>query len=284
MSKRVVLMFISMLFFDSAQASSNQIAWQTFHIPPVIMKTGEQRGEGFVDRMLSLIIAQMPEYDHSLPLTSHARALNDLKMGKHVCHPALFKTKEREQFAVFSKPVFFSPSNRLIILEQTAERLSLSEPVDLSQLLDIDDVTIGLVKGRSYGANIDGMLRKFPKQNLIEMSLDKSEVLFNLTHRKRLTATVAYPFEIAFYTKQPRNGEGHKALLIDGTPDYAIGHIACPDNEWGREVIQRVNVILVDLVRTEEYIEAMTTWWSYERKETRFQSFFETEFLLPYGE
>lgn len=285
MSRSFIIILLCLLFVGRAHASSpNRIAWQTFHIPPIIMKTGEQRGQGFVDRMLLLIIEQMPEYEHSLPLTSHARALNDLKMGKHVCHPALFKTQEREQYAVFSKPVFFSPSNRLIILEQTAKRLSLSEPVDLSQLLHIDDVTIGLVKGRSYGANIDGMLAKFPEHYLIEMSLDKSEVLFNLTHHKRLTATVAYPFEIAFYAKQPKNGEGHKALLIAGTPDYAIGHIACPKNDWGQNIVKSVDQILYKIVATDEYLEAMTTWWSEERDKARFVRFYEDAFLSHYAQ
>ncbi|MDM7862224.1 TIGR02285 family protein [Alteromonas sp. ASW11-36] len=262
--------------------SAKVINWQTFHVPPLYMKVGERIGEGFVDKMLALIIEGLPDYQHNMPLTTQARALYDIQLGKQACHPALFKTAERQKFAVFSTPAFFTPSNRLIINAGVADTRQLSSPINLLHTLENQDISLALVQGRSYGPFIDQIIANYPTENILRISVERNEVVFQLVNIQRVDATIAYPFELNYYSREAMAESNLKSFVILDSPAYSLGHVACPNNAWGKAVIARVNNSLKDLVATPEYLQAMTTWWQAEAQEPMFVEFYNAEFLAAY--
>ncbi|MBT0586227.1 TIGR02285 family protein [Alteromonas oceanisediminis] len=276
-----VIITVALGYSSNVLSQGNTIRWQTFHVPPLYMKTGELKGQGFIDALLAMIIAELPEYEHLQPLTTQARAMYDIRLGKQACHPALFKTAERETYAVFSHPAFFTPANRLILTEAAQQEYQLKPPVSVDALLQ-HDISLALINGRSYG-KLDSVLAKVPVRSVLLMTVERNDKLFELIIKRRVDASVAYPFELNLFNLLHSPSEQLVALPIAGIPEYAIGHVACPDTPWGQQVIERVNAALHRLVAQPEYQRAMTTWWSEERGKPSFISFYREEVLKPNG-
>lgn len=245
------------------------------------MKTGDWQGQGFIDQILALIIKELPEYQHSMPLTTHARALYDIELGKQACHPALFKTPEREAYATFSAPAFFTPANRFITTSIASQKYKLGKTVDLNAILSRDQLALALVKGRSYGEVIDKKILENKRHQILRMPVEKNETLFFLITKGRVDGTIAYPFEVNFFNRLNPQAQTLDVLTIAGAEEYAVGHVACPKNQWGEQVIQRVNGALKQLISTEPYKNAMTRWWEEERGKQSFKQFYQQQLVEP---
>ena len=254
------------------------IYWQTYHIPPISIKKGDNEGQGFQDKMLALITKQLPDYEHVHPLTTHVRALKDMREGKPVCHPGLFKTPEREQFMVFSQASMITPSLRLIYTEKADTPYTMGSRVNIGQLLNQNAIDIGLIKGRSYGVELDSQLNNSPAERLLWFSIEGAEAILKMVSTGRLDMTVAYPFEIGYYNRKNQTAPLNMAT-IDGVNDYAVGYVACSKTPWGEQVVAQIDAILPSLRRTPEYINAMTYWWQSERESESFKLVLNNTFL-----
>ena len=49
---------------------------------------------------------------------------------------------------------------------------------------------------------------------------------------------------------------------------HIVGHVACPKNEWGKTVIDRVNQVLLKGRTTPEYMEGLLRWYGGSDRET----------------
>ena len=266
----------------SVQAKDT-ILWQTYHHPPAIIQHGPAQGKGFVQQVLNLVIVRLTDYEHRMPLTSFARALADIKSGKFACHPAVFKTPEREEFMHFSQPMMINPTNKLISLKGKFSQFVENNQIQLRDVTEFQNYTYALVKGRSYTETIDREIRLYlNKDKIFPMSnLDLSPI-FQMIELGRVDATIAYQFELNHYAKDMKKPvEQFDVHHLVGLPKYSIGHIACPKNEWGRNLISKIDVILDEIKPTEAYKYALTYWFPSERNNPEFIHFYQTEFLHP---
>jgi len=183
------------------------IKWQTYHRPPGSIKLGDFEDQGFIDKVLTLVISNMPEYTHQRPTTSLTRALADIEAGKQVCHPALHVTEQRKQQMYFSQPAIINPSNRLIAAKANGDKLLVNNEVHPDKLPRSS--TFALVKGRNYSGGYDEFLTQYvsPEQQ-IYISSNTLDTLFQLIASNRVDFTIAYPFELEhFKTNHPNVGQ-----------------------------------------------------------------------------
>lgn len=257
------------------------IFWQTYHRPPGIIKNGDNAGHGFVQQTLKLVVSNMPEYHHVMSTTTLARSLADIKSGKNVCHPALFKTTEREQDMYFSQASMMNPTNHVIALSGTLEHLVMGNTIDLITLFSQPNLTYGLVNERSYTNSIDMTIEKYLNTSqVVKITNTDLGLLFKMIELKRVDVSIGYPFELKYYLSGSKKQELKlNAYAIANEPYYAYGSMACPKNEWGKKVISRINEVLSRLKPTTEYKNAVTTWWESDRGTARFERFYKNEFL-----
>lgn len=275
------ILFLLLLFISPYCLSKDTISWQVYHRPPGIIMIGEEHGQGFVQKMLQLIIDKMPEYEHKMPLTTLARAISDIKAGKQVCHPALFITQERLNYMYYSNATMVNPTNRVVARKGMFDEFLVNNSVDLALALKGKNLTFAVIKGRSYTESIDNMLTSYvDKSNLFEISNTDLRAVFRLIQLKRVDATIAYPFELGHFSRENDDSvEQLQTYSIKNVPQYTVGSIACPKNEWGKQVVTRVNAILAEIKSTPQYLEALTTWWEIERTNPEFMQFYQNEFL-----
>jgi uncharacterized protein (TIGR02285 family) len=264
-----------------SQAQDNIIYWQTYDSAPGFIQSGEFKGQGFVQKVLAQTIAKMPDYQHEMPLTSLARSLEDIRLGKQVCHPSLLITPERREYIHFSDYMGFNPTHRLILRRSFPAAQTPNVPINIAQHLSNRKMSFAFIKGRSFGQEIDEFIAKLnPHNRMVLLTSGNHEALFGLIANERVDAAIAYPFELGFFSKnQPAAGQSLVALEIEGVPPYIAGSVGCPKNQWGANVIVRINEILKEIKPTEEYKQALTTWWEAERQRDAFEYFYQQHFL-----
>lgn len=274
----VLLCFVPPVLSEQA-SNKQQISWQTYHRPPASFREGELIGKGFVDLSLQMVVDALPEYEHQRPATTLARALENIRQGRQVCHPALYPTQERKQFAVFSQSSLITPSIRVVAREDFAKQV-LSSPVDLPALINNPQYSFILVTGRSYGKAIDELLARYKNVQQVSIAAHNVANLFRLVEKGRVDFTLAYPFEFAYYKANESDSVVPLSLYtIQNAAPYVSGAIACPNNAWGRQVIKRIDQILTTLKKDPAYIKAMTTWWRSDAQTPAFTRYYQDEFL-----
>lgn len=249
------------------------IYWQTFHTPPVTIQIGKYKNQGFVDRMLNIIKQELPEYKHVHPLTTHSRAMESMRLGKNVCHPAMFMTEERKKFAYFSKISIISPAITLITKKAVVERLNIKEPVNLQNIFEQQELVIGLVHSRSYGKQTDTLINNYPASRFIRLPIEEGDKMFSLISNNKLSFTFSYPFELSYFTETTGQGKDLIALEVEGEALFSTGNMACSKTPWGKEVIAKINAVLLKIRAREDYVTAMTSWINKEYKWREFQAF-----------
>ncbi len=272
---------VLLLMLPCAASARDTILWQTYHRPPGIFNHGEHHGKGFVQQTLQMVIQRMPEYQHKMPITTLARALSDINAGKHACHPALYKTPEREKTMIFSAASMINPSSRIIAKHKNISDFIENGQVSLERILQDDSLIFGHLLTRSYGKAIDDVLKQHQKiENFISVeNLDLSRI-FQLIERDRVDVTIAHPFEIEHYIKNSPHATGELvAYPIKDISAYSIGAIACPKTPWGKEVIDKINTILKEIKPTTEFQHALTVWRESERENLLFNQYYQEYFL-----
>ena len=266
---------------ENSVKKGDTIFWQTYHRPPGVILTGPNEGAGFIQQVLKLIIKKLPEYEHKMPLSTLARAITDIKYKKFSCHPALFKTTEREEFMYFSNAAMVNPTNRIIARKDFFDDYLRDGWLDLREITEYQNFTFALIKGRSFTPDIDDVLAQYLNgNNMFLMSNTDLSPTFQMIELGRVDATIAYPFELNYYTQHDQLSKQHlETYPILGVPLYSIGHVACPKNEWGKMVITKINAVLEALKPTKAYKYALTSGWQDNRNDPSFEAFYRNEFL-----
>lgn len=252
-------LLLILCFVSLSVSSQQQITWYGYHQPPASIFEGQDQNQGYVDLLLKLLKENLPQYQHSRQKTTLGRVEKDMKLGKKVCFAALFETPQRQRFALFSKPFMMQPSLRIVLPQPLANKLLLTEPVDLQQVFKQYKLVTGKVSSRVYGTEVDQILASFPHQVLQRVDSANSG-LFKMMEMQRIDFIISYPHEIFYALKQLNSKHNYASFSIKGLTAFNHGSIGCSRSQWGAKVITDINGALEQLTQTDSYKQAMTSW------------------------
>ena len=246
-----------------AQAKPTLI-WLLRDLPPLTIFEGPKKGQGVIDQLLPMLIAGMPQYEHTLMRVNRARGMQMLHEPSFTCDPSLIWSKERAQWVAFSITSFRVLSNGLAI--RRADRAQLAHflhdgKVDLRGLLESSKELIGVVAERSYGQQLDNLLQQVsPQQIRAHYGNDALGSLLQMQRLGRLQLLLGYWPEIRYQAvQQGIDPQDLEFYPIEGTSKYQEIHIGCSDTQEGRQAITRINQALLKL-REEQLVELYAAW------------------------
>jgi uncharacterized protein (TIGR02285 family) len=112
------LAVLTLMGLSGISHAKDTLIWLLRDMPPVTIFTGPDQGKGAMDKLMPLLTARMPQYDHLLMHVNRARGTQMLKDGIFACDPTLLWTPERAKSIVFSIPTYAVFSNGLIVRQQ----------------------------------------------------------------------------------------------------------------------------------------------------------------------
>lgn len=269
----LAVMFLLVVPTPSAMAQPKEtMIWLLRDLPPLTIFEGPKKGQGVIDQLLPLLIAGMPQYEHTLMRVNRARALQMLHEPSLTCDAALNWSKERERWIAFSIPVFRAMSNGVAVRRVDRETLApfiQDGELDLAAFLASGGEKLGIIAERNYGEYLDALLKKAPPGSLTQhYGNDALGSLLQMQRLGRLRLLLGYRPEIRYQAQQQGIAEDELQFYpIRGAEKFLSGYIGCSDTPEGRQAIVEINQLLRKLPH-ERLSEAYAAWLDPESRST----------------
>jgi uncharacterized protein (TIGR02285 family) len=247
MPRLVTSLALLMLFgLPGVSQAKDTLIWLLRDMPPVTIFSGQDQGQGAIDKLMPLLIARMPEYEHTLMRVNRARGMQMLQEKSFTCDPTLLWTAERAKTIIFSIPTYAVFSNGVIVRRDDMERFApfmSGKHIDLAALLASKSIKLGVVAERSYGLVIDRILGKVPNGELsLHYGNDAIGSLLQMERLGRLQALLSYWPEALYQARQQGIPQEELEFLpVKDTPKYQFTHIGCSDTAQGRQAMEIIN-------------------------------------------
>lgn len=252
---------VSAMVLPLPAQSRETVLWAALDFPPFQVREGEFKGSGSFDGLLDLMVSQLADLDHDVVTMTFARREEEIRQGRRLCTPGLFRTPAREKLLEFSLPALIHLDNRLVFRAANKDRFEGSQPADLEALLKQPDLVGGIISERSFAPNIDPLLRQAGgSPNLLARPM-KSQQIFELLGRGEIDYTILFPHEATYLARQLPGAAPVRLRPIAGTPPYIFTHVACTKGPWGAAMIERINQVLRQQQRLPHYRALSERWY-----------------------
>jgi uncharacterized protein (TIGR02285 family) len=262
--RRLALLALCALAASPAHAEKPRLIWTIRDMPPFNILEGPLKNQGIADRMLALLMADLPQYEHVLSVANRARATQILNSGVLTCDPGLLWSKEREATMYFSIPTLGILTNGVVVRKADEPDLApfiQKGEFDLSAFLADGRYTLGTLVERSYGKVIDAELKQAnPKNLVVHHGTDATLSLLRMQQHQRLNAVLGYWPELRYQSENA--GVPLDALNfypVKGVPTYQLAYVTCSKTPEGLEAIKAINAS-VRRLREGEVIDLYAQW------------------------
>ncbi len=261
--KILLLIFLFSLNSFLLADNKNKITWQTIHWPPFMsIENGKTSGE--YSKLLNLIESQLPQYVHKRQEMAWSRIWKMIKVGKQSCNIFAFKNKEREKFTEFTIPFSIFASNHIIMKESKAKFLGINnkKSISIEELIQKKSIKTILDKSRSYSSTIDNILTTDSSKVNFTRRAFTAKRLLKMLSANRIDYMIEYPSIIKHLQKSVAKKEKLISIPIKEIAPFTWGYIACPKNQWGKDLVDSLNVVISKNRPNKEYrdiIEMMTS-------------------------
>jgi len=259
----LIIVIASLGFAGDAPAGPNRanaVTWMHADFPPIHILTGPYAGTGPADMIHELMRREMPDLTQGVITASLPRTLNWMAGGEHVLAVGLIPTPERERIMCFSMPCTLVPPVCLVVRAGDEGQFMRGDRASLREF--ISSRRLGMAAGRSYGMEIDAVLRQAGNGADFVVNADARlfDGLMEMLLLKRVDGVLAYPFEAVYVSRM--KGKENKISLVPLKEALlpVMGRIAAPRTAWGRDMIGRVNGVLLRHRGDPEYRQAFERW------------------------
>lgn len=254
--QHLAIALLAIWLLPGAATAKETITWGYSHSPPNRFAEGSYRGQGLHDQVRHFLQQQLSAYDHKEVVAPFARSMEEIKSGHPWCYLNATKNAEREKWAYFSLPALINLPYRVIIRKDEQARFDQFGALSLKTLLADRKLRTSLYRGATYGPIIDPLLQQRPPE---QRHADTDQAI-----RMLLNDRIDYLIEFsitAFYLAKEQGQPG--ALLAlpfkeSGEPD--ITRVMCPNNAWGKKVIDQIDALLRVERPKLAYRKQLETW------------------------
>ena len=182
-----------------------------------------------------------------------------------MCHAGILKSPDRENFVYFSIPNCITNLHGIVVKKSRINALlGNNKSVSLESLLKNTNLKLGVSKSNSYGATIDKLLEKYKGKStiLFRSGQDNHVGLLRMLKEERIDYMIGYPWEIT-YIESRMDLKGEIAVVdieeLEGQ-QWIVSYVGCTKNEWGRQVIEKLDAVLTRVRANDEYLFHAFKW------------------------
>jgi uncharacterized protein (TIGR02285 family) len=259
------LIVLLSLFLPRVLHARDEVTWMEASMPPFFIQEGPDQGQGYGDVVTAILHEHLPEYVHHRTVTNVTKHFRTFKRGDKVCSVGLYRNPEREELMYFSIPSFLTLPPVLITSKEKLASFGEGGMVRLEDILKDAERIIGLSKDRSYGADIDAVLDAYrERDNLVVFTgQELTENFFKMLMLDRIDALIGLPEE-AMYMAEKLGIRDRIAILAiaenQGNPHNRLCSVGCSKTPWGKEIIAKINTILLEQRPGQQYRAAYERW------------------------
>lgn len=238
------------------RAEDAPVTWAVYDAPPFMIAEGPERDAGIFDRIRRLLDARLGGDAARTLRAPFPRVVASLKDGAELCFVGGVRTPEREAFAVFSLPVAMFYPLRIVVRAPERARFAARAPLSLPALLADRNLRTSVLRDRSLGPRIDATLREAAPLGVHS----EFREAFRMLLADRLDYLVEYSAIAAYQARALGQGEAIAALPFAEAPAPVFSRVMCPNTDWGRRLVARIDAILRVERRSPAYRRIVEAW------------------------
>lgn len=261
--QKILVIFMCLLL--SSYSFAKDITFLQVDFAPYYILSGIDKGKGRDEEVIKLLSQSMPDYTFKVDLIPSSRALYELQHNTATtCMLSLYKTAERQRLFSFSNEystVGLAPTIAMhtdvanAIIPNNINSISLKDLVFKHQLV------IGKSTERSYGLNVDEIIKKIPQDSIIvRAGKDSLNSLTYMLIKKRIDIILGYPGEHLYLQEKYKDSSKLIQYQISEAPKTVLGFIGCNKSVESERFLARTDSVLKKIKATPEYKELMLRW------------------------
>jgi len=261
--------------FCTAAAAADQITWGKYNVPPYMIREGTWAHQGIFDQALDVLKEQLPQYEHVELDAPFPRIYSEIKKGSHWCFNGALKTPQRESEGYFSLPSsIFLPLRIIVRRDRLAQ---FPQRPSLEALLKDHQLITSVMRDRSYSPTVDRLLKAYPpKENYSEQMEAVGMLLAG-----RIDFMVELPLLALDQARVMGHGGELVAIPMQEADEVVFNRVMCAKNEWGRQVVEAVNKVLL-ANRAKSFYRRIVEKWHDPESITEIRGIYDKVFLkLP---
>ena len=257
-----VLIFSILLMCSLLSTAKDTVSWRVTDWPPFYILNGENKGTGLYDKMIAMLSAGMPEYRHKKIQMNTLRWTHEMEKGTKICHPSVLPNTK----AILSVTNSILLPHRLIVHHESMAIKKIEQPVSLKKLLGNNKYRGGVTL--RYTAELNDIVEKhLLNKHLLNSPNYKN--LISLVLQGKLDYIIEYDPIISYSAKQQRIENSTINLEIFETRNrpFVMAHVACPNTDWGKVIISKVNKILISESKKLNLLDFRIHWYDKNTQE-----------------
>lgn len=261
MARSSLVIKLAVLFCccTALQAQTQDVHFQS-KMSPDWLSTTPATPESLELKLIRLILAQSPE------LTPHFHQVNFTKASELTrtqatsCMASILKNPQREAEFIFSRPLSAIEGLKLYLPKDSKLNTKLrpklklwDDKVRLRELLLTEpDFIVGLDQERSYGADLDLLLKEKVVRRSLYFKQSGAQIaqLWPMLQQHRVSAVLEYPFMLA--TTDATLLQGYS--VAEAEP-LQLAYFACNKSETGQAIIHKLDQAIEALAGTLAYLD-----------------------------
>ena len=257
--------FLLLVFFLSAGSLAeaegrDSVTWMHADFPPLRIVVGPYAGQGPSDMIHELMRREMPDLEHSVLTANLGRTMNWMEKGEKVLAVGIIPNPERDAIMRYSVPCVLVPPACLVVRAGDRPGLDANTRATLREF--VASRRLGVAADRSYGPEVDAVLRNAPDPSRIVASSGAKlfDSLMEMLLLGRVDGVLAYPFEAVYVARMKGKGGSIALVPLREAMVPVVGRIAAPRTAWGGRMIARVDEVLLRHLGNPEYRSAFERW------------------------
>jgi|VirMetMinimDraft_7_1064189.scaffolds.fasta_scaffold23724_1 uncharacterized protein (TIGR02285 family) len=211
-------------------------------------------------KLMRLILAQSTELTPHFHLVNFTKARDLTRTQASSCMASVLKNPQRAAEFIFSRPLSAIEGLRLYLPVDSPLRSRLQSRLKLwggkvrlrEWLLTEPDFVIGLDQERSYGADLDLLLKEKALRHNLYFKQSGAQIaqLWPMLQQGRVSAVLEYPFMLATTDANKL----HSYEVAEAEP-LQLAYFACNKSDRGQAIIDKLNQSIEALAGTQVYLD-----------------------------
>lgn len=275
MAKFLSSLLLSLTLLPSAAWAADPLPalhWLVQDVPPhfsyvrpgQVPQTVEDIGQGELDGFLRILVRRLPQYRHVLVEMPFTRFEVQARQGQTMCSVLHVRTPERLGWLYFSHlyPPLFSRQLHVVVHKDRLaqfETATTGQPLQLTDLLQRQDLVGLLPRDRAFGPRIDTLLKQAGDAAPRTVVPNRNMHLLHMLRARRMDYTLEYPSVVDEFLRLNGGDDLVKLPLTEGRSTQ-LATVACTRNAEGRQQIEAIDAAVRRLAQERDREAWLRSW------------------------
>ncbi len=261
---RVVLALLMVISTNALADDKPLLTWYITNWPPAFILDGPRKGQGYAEQIIDILEHELPDYRHERTFLPYPRLLKYIESGQEGCYPTNVY-EEEPNYGVTSVPHALVSGHSIFIHKDNKGKFPSLQEASLTSLLNNPKLILGVRADLEFGQILSPILKSHENDAHLfrRTGQDLVDGLVKMLHRKRIDYFIEYNFVMKFAVNKigANMSDFIEIPMIENKKEFIRGTVECPDTPWGRDIIAKINKILINTRDKDKFRTLNESWF-----------------------